>query len=80
MKRSVKFGYSVAPPPPLDGGCCAALEIFKVWGLGETAVVQISSLQFIMSDGRGVKKKLNTFLREQWSCLITQLGNQLGAY
>lgn len=79
MKRSGKFGYSVAPPP-LDGGCCAALEIFKVWGLGETAVVQISSLQFIMSDGRGVKKKLNTFLREQWSCLITQLGNQLGAY
>ena len=52
----------------------------------ETAIVQISSLQFIMSDGHGVrrkkkkKKKLNTFLCEQWSCLITQLGNQLGAY
>lgn len=40
------------------------------FGACETAIVQLSSLLFIMSDGWGVKK-LNTFLREQWSCLIT---------
>lgn len=52
------------------------------FGACETAIVQLSSLLFIMSDGveSEKKQKLNTFLREQWSCLISQLGNQLGAY
>ncbi len=60
-------------------GVFVLLWKYLEFGACETATVQLSSLLFIMSDMWEVKN-LNTFLREQWSYLTTQLGNQLGAY